>query len=227
MDCVSSSMLQSFQDQFGCSLEDILQNQDLRDFIQQLSLKYKFKDGGAQIYFEETLEGIYDLNSSSRILRARDSFHSYILRFVMEQKQSIFIHNLAELSNKKLEVSELIKPDGIRGFSIVKWDDKRKSIQAFMGDTYDIHLKEPILACAFYLKAYSMEKKLPFAYGICTNVNSFRFVKYTRAHNKLHLSEQIDISPVGKLCKDYDKKKLHNVGTIIVGILLSPYKDLR
>jgi len=85
---------------------------------------------------------------------------------------------------------------------------------------------ERILVCSFYLKIYSMKNKLQYAWGLCHNLTSYRFVRYSRVDNTIRLSKQIDIMKVGKLDKSFDQDKLRKVGRNFVAVLFNSDKDL-
>jgi len=231
MDCLPVSIFQSFQDRFHDSFENVVQNTDLEDVTKQLSIKYKIDPSLAEIRFKDSLTGasIDSPTKVSRMERAYNILEQYLIKLVVDQKDSIKLLDLVDL-RVYTKWCGLLKYDGydegILGYSIINNDKKKRSIHIFVGDTHDIYLKEPILICSFYLRAYSKDKMLPFVYGICSNLNSFRFVKYTRANNKLSLSEQIDIFPVGKLSKNYNQNKLHDVGRRMMGLALSSSEDL-
>jgi len=226
-----SNVSQVFEKHFHQTLEDVLQNTDLEEFIHQHSLRYDFD----YHFAEKTIDtcfiafGFSNLYKNERIGRTKLVLLPYLSQLAYATKVSINIDTTEEtkLTDQSPQLSELTSMcDDLKGVHVINHDDNGRRIIVFFGDFMDVNLSEIILQGSFYLKAYAMKDDLPFIYGVCSNLNSFRFVKYDHNNGKLSLSEQIDISPIGELSKELYKEELHRVSRRIAGLFLGPSEKL-
>jgi len=93
-----------------------------------------------------------------------------------------------------LKIPSLKKLYEGRADMTMKNNENGRIILIFSGDPNDSFLHDGIVKCSFHLKAFVKEKNFHFnACGICTNIRSFRFVKFELVTKKISVSRQIDI----------------------------------
>jgi len=203
METKDSQLLQQLavrcEQDFNTSFQDILSNTELEELFKMTDKYYADFDARASEFMLDTQ--IRDCEEIGTL-----SVNSLVLLLVVAtvwgkgaKKKTLGRKHMFTLPWLKIRKGE--------AFCVVNSQNDTSTF-FFVTDKKDPQLQKPILQCIYHLKEFTEDKGIPFAYGVCSNVKTFRFVEYCSLTKKLSLSEPIDIFDKYGDCGEVDKMKL-------------------